>query len=311
MATDPNFSPRIVMCACHEVGLDMLEHLFQSDIPISHIVTLTAEQAKRELVSGYASFEAMAKKHNLPIYYPKTYSLTHPEDVSFFSKHNFDLLILGGWQRLIPGTVLQTLKFGGLGAHGSSEFLPKGRGRSPINWSLIQGKERFIVHLFFMKEGADDGNIIDHDFFDINVWDDCRTLYYKNAVVTKRLLVKNIPKIFLSSIKGEPQEGEPTYFPKRTADDGRINWNQGVMSLYNLIRAVTRPYPGAFTELNGQRLYLWKAQPFDSHISYPEACVGEVVEVFSTGDFVVKVPDGLLLVTESSSQPERGQVFPL
>ena len=70
-------------------------------------------------------------------------------------------MILGGWQRLVPDKILKTLKYGGLGQHGSSEFLPKFRGRSPLNWSIIMGKRRLIWNLFVMTSGIDDGDIVD------------------------------------------------------------------------------------------------------------------------------------------------------
>lgn len=300
---------KIVLCGCHEVGLDLLDDLMRAGLPIRQFVSLTESQARAAQVSGYASFEDAAGTYGIPIHYPKTYALTHDDDVAFFRRENFDLLILGGWQRLIPGEILRTLKIGGLGLHGSSEPLPKGRGRSPINWSLIEGKDKFILHLFLMKDGADDGDILDHDTFDINAWDDCRTLYYKNAVLSKRMLIRNIPKLLRGEMKGVPQQGEPSYYPKRIPEDGVIDWDKSVFEIHNFIRALTKPYPGAFSSLNGERVFFWRAQPFDTRIVYADARVGEIVDVFSTGDYVVKCRAGLLLVTEGTATPKRGQVF--
>jgi len=101
---------KIVMCGCHELGIDMVHYLFKKKIKISHIVSLTKEQAKKFNVSGYASYEDISKKYNIPIYYLNSFSLKDSRDVDFFQKEKFDLLILGGRQRLISDEVLINLK---------------------------------------------------------------------------------------------------------------------------------------------------------------------------------------------------------
>ena len=300
---------KIVICGCTEAGFETLEFLLEQNITISYIVSLNDEQAKKWNVSGYCSFEKLSKKYNIPIYYPKSYSLKEKEDLDFFQHHSFDLLILGGWQRLIPDDVLSTLKIGGVGVHGSSEMLPKGRGRSPVNWSLIEGKNKYILQLFLMTPGIDDGDILDYQTFDINKWDTCRTLYYKISIVQKQKLLELIPKLIKNEFKRIPQTGEPTFYPKRTPDDGLINWNQTSEKLYDFIRAITKPYPGAFSYLDNKKIKIWKAQPFDNKITYDQNKVGQIVEIFSSGDFVVNCYTGSLLVTEYDGTVSISKIF--
>ena len=300
---------KIVLCGAHEVGIDIIKHLSEKSIDISHIVSLTTQQAKKFNVSGYTSYKKIAKQFDIPIYYPKEYSLKDKSDLNFFKQNKFDLLLLGGWQRLIPKEILTTVKFGGLGLHGSSEFLPKGRGRSPINWSLIQNKNKFIMHLFSLSPGVDDGKIIAYKTFDINKWDTCRTLYYKNSIVSKRMLASYIPKIFSGRIRCKNQKGKPTYLPKRTPDDGIINWKKPSEDIFNLVRAVTKPYPGAFTFTKTNKITIWNAFPFDNSIKYSDFKNGQIVEKFFTGDFVVKCGKGSLLVTEYDGDVKLGGIF--
>ena len=118
---------KIVFCGCSSSGLEVLDFIIYKNFEISHIISLNSQQATQYKVSGYASFDEIARKNNIPIYFPKTYALKDNDDIGFFEKNNFDLLLLGGWQRLIPETILSKLKIGGIGFHGSSEFLPKGR----------------------------------------------------------------------------------------------------------------------------------------------------------------------------------------
>ena len=101
---------KIVFCGCSSVGLDVLDFLISKNFEISHIVSLNSQQATQYKVSGYASFDEIARKNNIPIYFPKTYALKDNDDIGFFEKNNFDLLLLGGWQRLIPEIILSKLK---------------------------------------------------------------------------------------------------------------------------------------------------------------------------------------------------------
>ena len=298
----------IIFCGCTDTGLDVLNFLISKKFEISHIVSLNPDQASQYNVSGYVSFTDIAKKNNIPIYFPKEYSLKNSEDLNFFEKNNFDILLIGGWQRLIPENILKSLKIGGIGFHGSSEFLPKGRGRSPVNWSLIEGKNQFILHAFLMTPGVDDGDVLEHETFDITQWDTCQTIYYKISIIQKRILEKLIPKLISQNFEKTPQNGEPTFYPKRSPDDGLIDWSKTTIDIYNFVRALTKPYPGAFTYQNKNRINIWNSQPFDTKIMY-DFPIGKVVEKFSTGDFVVKCKDGLLLVTNYDGEVDVGDLL--
>jgi methionyl-tRNA formyltransferase len=302
---------KIVMCGCLETGLDVMTCVLESGLNIDYFVLITKEKALEQKVSGYASFESLAQKYNIPIYYAEKYSLKSQNDINFFETHKFDLLIQGGWQRLFPTEILITLKVGAVGIHGSSEFLPSGRGRSPINWSLILDKTRFIMHYFLIKPGVDDGDVFYFEMFDINDWDDCRTLYYKNSILTTRVYLEWIPKLINGEFKVIPQIGEPSYFNKRSEDDGKIDFSSNIRTIYNLVRAVTKPYSGAFGFIDDKKVMIWKCAPFDTRISYYGHSIGEVVAVFSTGDFVINLKDGLLLITEYeySGEIEKGKIL--
>ena len=301
---------RIVLCGIHEQGIDIARFLSDSGLPIAALVTISQDVAEKNHAAGWVSYEEFAAAAGIPLYHAESYSFKSARDQEYFQREKFDVMILGGWQRLVPPSVLQSLKHGGLGQHGSSEFLPKYRGRSPLNWSIILGKKRLIWHLFLMTPGIDDGDIIDHIDFDINEWDDCQTLYYKVAVGVKRMYLRTIPRLIAGTAEHHKQIGEASYYPKRTPEDGMITWTQSVFAVYNLIRGVTRPYPGAFALRSGVRLPIWQAQPWDTRLTYHGVEPGQVVEVFQTGDFAVTCFDGLLLVTDyDGPAPKLGERF--
>jgi methionyl-tRNA formyltransferase len=286
------------MCGCHEVGWHLWPRLSREGIRLAALVTLTPEQARRFQVSGYRDLRPLAHEYGADVYTARTYSLRAEEDISFFEKNNFDVLVQGGWQRLFPEKILRTLKHGALGVHGSADFLPKGRGRSPLNWSLLEGKKRFIMQLFQIKPGIDDGDILDWEAFDINILDDIRSLYFKNVLVTSRMLGRSIPKILNADIFPHPQMGIPTYYPKRNPQDGLIDWEEmDVWKIYDFVRAQTRPYPGAYGRLQSKTYRIWRCRVFDSKLTYPDAGYGEIVEHFDDV-FVVNCRGGLLLVED-------------
>ena len=297
---------KIVVCGCTDFGYEIVDFLLTNGINISHLVSLLPEQAIQYKVSGYKSFELLSTKYGIPIYYPKLYSMKET-DFDFFEKEKFDLLLVCGWQRLIPNKILETIKICGIGSHGSSELLPKGRGRSPVNWSIIEGKKQFILQLFMLTPKIDDGDIVYHETFDINEWDTCKTIYYKTSVVMKRALLKLIPNILSNNFSRTPQSGEPSFYPKRTPDDGLIDWNKPLKEIHNFVKALAKPYPGAFSFIDKQKIMIWEAQPFDRKITFSDAKLGEIVEKFSTGDFVVKCNDGTLLITEYEGVVNKGE----
>jgi methionyl-tRNA formyltransferase len=275
-----------------------VEGLLQAGYSFDAFVCLSPRQAEEYSVSGYFDYRPMAKQYDIPLYIPETYSLSSKTDQAFFEEQKFDLLIQGGWQRLFPEAVLKTLSIGALGLHGSADLLPKGRGRSPLNWSLIEGRKRFLMHIFLIRPGVDDGDVLAVKDFDITPFDDIQTLYFKYAIVYRGLLLDKLPSILDRTASVISQVGEPSYYPKRAAQDGRIDWeSMDVWQIHDFVRAQSHPYPGAFGAVGKQILRIWKARPFDTRIRYDQAAYGEIVEQFDD-KLLINCLGGLLLVDE-------------
>jgi methionyl-tRNA formyltransferase len=292
----------LVYASCTEPGHDVLEALFDAGVPIREIVTITPAMAEKHGVVKYAEFDAIAEAHDVPVYHPETYSMTEA-DHDHFATRDADLLIVNGWQRLIPEEVLETFTHGALGNHGSAMGLPKGRGRSPLNWSLIQGYDRFLLSVIRLAPGADDGDVVTTRKFDVNEYDTIESLYYKVTVCLKEMFTECLGPVARGEWEFTEQAGEPTFYPKRTPDDGDIHWGDSTRDVYNLVRAVTDPYPGAFTFHEGNRIDVWEVRPFSTDIGM-EADAGTIVDAFWTGEFVVATADGSVLVTDWEARDE-------
>ncbi|MFC1606567.1 methionyl-tRNA formyltransferase [Candidatus Latescibacterota bacterium] len=293
-------SGKIALLSSHFSGAIKLSYLLNNGIKIDSIITVSAKQANDHDVSGYYDFHQLAEENGLDLYEVNRFDLKSPEDVQFFQDKGYDILLVSGWQRLVPDNILSTLAIGAVAEHGSAEYLPRGRGRSPINWSIIQNRKRFVLHIFFADAGADSGKIIDKEVIQINDNDDIYSVYSKISLSSGKLFKKNIPNL-LNGTWTPLKEAliEPTYFPKRTEKDDLICWDQSTLDIYNKVRASTKPYPGAKSRINGgENITIWKAQPYDFHMDDFSNDFGEILEIFPDSSFVVKTGDGNLLIRE-------------
>ncbi len=286
----------IIYTSCTKPGHDVLSALLDADVPIHEIVTISPDMADDHGVVKYADFRDIADTHDIPLYTPETYAMTDA-DHDHFATRDADLMIVNGWQRLIPEPVLESFTHGALGNHGSAMGLPKGRGRSPLNWSLIQGYNRFLLSIIRLAPGADDGDIATTRKFDITDDDTIETLYYKVTVMLKDMFFECLGPITRGEWDFDTQSAQPSYYPKRTPDDGDIHWGDSTRDIYNLVRAVTDPYPGAFTFHDDTRIDIWTVQPFSTDIGQT-AAPGTIIDAFWTDDFVVATADGSILVTD-------------
>jgi len=296
-------SSGILVCASHVGGKRAVDALLRSGYEVSAAVCPSAAQARDWGISGYFDYREVFHQAGIDVYTPTSYSLTADSDVGFFAERRFSALVQGGWQRLFPGHVLEALDRGAVGLHGSSDLLPKGRGRSPMNWTLIEGRKRFLLHLFLIGAGADSGDVIDVKDFDVNEFDDIGTLYLKYSIVYRDLLMANLPAILDGTARLRPQQGIPTHYSKRTPEMGVVDWEvMDVWEVHNFVRAQTRPYPGVVAEIEGQQVRIWRAAPFDTRIRYDLAEYGSVVERDHLG-LVVNCRGGLLLIQDWEACP--------
>jgi methionyl-tRNA formyltransferase len=165
-----------------------------------------------------------------------------------------------GWSQLVGRNLLKVPNLGTVGIHPTR--LPEGRGRAPIPWTLIKGLTRSAVSLLYLMPKADAGDLIDQIEFDVRDDDDAASLYRRIEDLHVEVLMKNVVPILRGEAPRRPQDHDrATYWERRRPEDGVIDWRRPSREVYNWIRGLTHPYPGAFTTLRGRRVFLWKAQP--------------------------------------------------
>ncbi len=284
----------------------MCEHISKPDC----IITVDAASIKTDSIAGFSSIDEFAKEKQIKVFKVNDYSMMDDRTKRFFSENSFELGICVGWQRLIPRHVLDSFSEGIFGLHGSCAYLPYGRGRSPMNWSIINGDRRFILNLFKYDEYADSPNVFAKRMFEINEYDTIRTLQYKSLIcsfdMVRDLWMAYIQKNII--IKKESKDFD-SFYPKRTPKDGKIDFSARTKEIYNMIRGVTHPFPGAFAFLNyaeGSIVKIWDAVPFDSIIDFSKYSVGEVIDIFDHQP-IIRTLDGSIIIRDYECQTELGK----
>lgn len=295
---------KITILGCKGTTLDLLNGLTEAGVAISQVVTLSGALAAKSKVAFYCGdqISAYCEERGIPCQETRSYNLQDPADVEFFEQLQTDLVLVLGWERLLPAGILGSIRLFACGMHGSPFGLPRGRGRSPLNWALITGQRKFLTYLFRYTAGVDDGDIIGSRAFDINEHDTIATLHQKNRIAMLNLVIAHLPHIEDGTAEfwRQPDE-EATFYPKRVPEDGIIDWNNSTEALHRFIRALAPPYPGAFCFLGDKQVQISAAQPFDNGMFAGSANPGTITDVsLAAGSFVVKTIDASLLVTEFS-----------
>ncbi len=163
------------------------------------------------------------------------------------------------YRYLIPEKVLELAPLGAFNLHGS--LLPAYRGRAPVNWMLVNGEREAGVTLHHMVPRADAGDIVGQRAVAIDDNDNALTLYRKLVPLGVDLIDEMHPMIVAGSAPRRKMDiAKGSYFGRRKPEDGKIDWRWPARRIFNLVRAVTHPYPGAFCFVGERKLLIWEAK---------------------------------------------------
>jgi methionyl-tRNA formyltransferase len=246
--------PRILVFAYHNVGHDCLDVLLDRGEDI--IAVVTHEDDPHEEI-WFRSVADLARRNGVPIYTPLSVNTT--EWIRRIREWKPDLIFSFYYRSMINSEILGIPRLGAFNMHGS--LLPKYRGRVPVNWAVLNGERETGATLHHMVKRADAGDIVDRQAVPIGPDDTALEVFTKVAAAARAVLERRIDEIKAGAAPRLPQdESQATTFGGRRPEDGRIDWTKSARAIYDLVRAVTRPYPGAFTEVNGMRFTIWRAK---------------------------------------------------
>ena len=254
---------KVVFVACTNVGRAMIEAIYNietlKDIKISGVVNLHPSAAIGK--ANYDSYIDIFTKYNIRYYYCQ--NINEPNCIRFLKLCEPDIIIQSGWSQKFEEDVLNIPRYVCIGEHPAP--LPKGRGAACVNWAIINGEHEWGDSFFKMEMEYDKGIIYSQEFFNIELYDDIKTVYDKVAEASVKTIVKYLPKWVEGILEGKEQdESASSYYSRRIPSDGFFTFRHGTaLSIYNFIRAQSKPYPGAFFEYkkDGKRkkIYVWKS----------------------------------------------------
>ncbi len=244
---------KTVVFAYHNMGCVGIEKLIQHGYEITAVFTHTDDPGENIFFDSVAR---LAAEHDIPVYAPE--NVNHPLWVEQIRQLSPDVIFSFYYRHLLCQELLDISPHGAMNLHGS--LLPLYRGRAPVNWVLINGESETGVTLHYMISRADAGDIIAQEKLSIEHADTALTLNNKLSALAANLLDQALVDIKAGkSGRITQQEALATTFGKRTPADGEISWNGSAAEVYNLVRAVTQPYPGAFTFTGDRKIIIWSA----------------------------------------------------
>ncbi|AMG66224.1 bifunctional UDP-4-amino-4-deoxy-L-arabinose formyltransferase/UDP-glucuronic acid oxidase ArnA [Providencia stuartii] len=250
---------KAIVFAYHDIGCVGLKALKKAGFDIQAVFTHTDDPNENHFFSSVARVSADME---LPVYAPE--NVNHPLWIERIRELKPDVIFSFYYRDMLSEELLALAPKGAFNLHGS--LLPKYRGRAPINWALLNGEKETGVTLHKMVTKADAGDIVAQEKVTITDTETALTLHAKVREAAEVLLDKTLPLIEAGSYKTVAQdESQASYFGRRTAQDGLIDWNRSAKEIDCLIRAVTEPYPGAFTYLGERKMVIWRARVLDDN----------------------------------------------
>ncbi len=248
----------IVVCAYHNVGYRCIEELLTQGAEIALI--FTHEDSPTEEI-WFQSVRDLAEQHGIPCV---TTDINLPENVARVRAIAPSFIFSFYYRNMITAEVLAIPRRGALNLHGS--YLPRYRGRVPVNWAVINGERETGATLHYMVEKPDAGDIVDQERVEIGFTDTAHDVFGKVTDAAVTVLARAWRLLQQGTAPRVPMVlSEGNYCGGRKPADGLIDWTNSAVQIYNLIRGVTHPYPGAFTYLDGKRLTIWQAWPVEGN----------------------------------------------
>ncbi len=287
--------PSIAVFAYHDVGYECLQALIGRKSRI--VAVFTHNDDPREKI-WFKSVAALARQHGIPVYAPD--SVNTADWIERIRALRPEILFSFYYRNLICQEILDIPTLGAFNMHGS--LLPRYRGRVPVNWAVLNGETRTGATLHFMVKRPDAGDIVDQEEAPIGPLDSAQQVFVRVTAAARHVLERQIDAIEAGNAPRRPQdEAAASYFGARKPQDGHIDWTLPAQRIFNLVRAVTRPYPGAFTELGSRQLFIWWALPRLEDHSAPG-------EILSTQPLTVGTGRGNLEIVTLQWQDGEEQV---
>lgn len=279
---------RIVLIGSVQFSGSILNQLLSFGFNIVGVVT----KKSSELNSDFLDLSIISTKYQIETH--KTDDINSKATIDWVIDRKPDLIICVGWSQLLKRELLKIPRLGVIGYHPAD--LPRNRGRHPLIWALVLGLNETASTFFLMDEGADSGGILSKQKIIIERTDYAADLYLKITEVAKKQIVELLHSISVKGLLYEPQLlDEGNIWRKRGLVDGKIDFRMTSSCIYNLIRALSNPYPGAHVEHKGLTAKVWKSEVVE--YNKPNYEPGKILELSDTS-ILVKTSDAAIYLID-------------
>ena len=234
---------------------------------------------------------SLARQKNIPVF-----TDTGQQEIkSLILKYQPDCVVVSSYNQILPPALIELSTF--INVHYSP--LPQYRGRANVNWAIINGEPYAAISIHKISSGLDEGNILFQQLIPISFNDTVTSIYDKLNAIQRQYLGEAVLKA-LNGDEGIVQNNAgATYCCTRLPEDGEINWSDSTKNIYNFIKALVFPFPGAYTYFEGKKLIIWQAKPVNNPPIYVGRIPGRVVSRSKTEGYVdVLTGDGILQILE-------------
>lgn len=277
---------RVLFIGCVRSSELFLNKLLQMKADIVGVVT----KAEAGINADFVDIGQICEKNQLDYIYVK--NINEPESRTYIQQKKPDLILCLGWSQLLDEEILKIPAEGCIGFHPAK--LPYNRGRHPLIWALALGLESTASTFFYMDAHADTGEIVSQRELPISYEDDAASLYHKvmNVAVDQlEEIMNDLGKNMLQKLSQEIGTGN--VWRKRGKRDGEIDWRMSSRAIYNLVRALTKPYVGAHFIYQDQEIKVWKVREIiTKEYNYIEP--GKVLSVTGQMGYRIKAGDNVI-----------------
>lgn len=208
-----------------------------------------------------------------------------------------DLIMVAGWSEIVPTELLEVPSLGVIGFHPAK--LPNDRGRSVLAWQIEDGYKETALTMFKYTDYPDGGDIIAQEVVPIEENDYINDILDKMDKATYNLMKAYFPLIRKGLAVAKKQDLSEGQFRRLRGEmDSWIDWDKNSEVIYNKIRAISHPYPGALAKIGKETYKIWRAEIVKNHFIGEGCQPGCVIARYYNGSVLVKTRDGYLLITE-------------
>jgi methionyl-tRNA formyltransferase len=247
--------------------------------------------------SDYFDLGDVAEEYGKDVYYFKNIK----DEFQYINEKKPDIIFVLGLSQIISEQVLKIPTIGCIGSHPA--LLPQNRGRHPIIWAIANGLKKSGITLFWIDEGIDSGDIWGQEEYEIGLDDDAASVYRKVKKLSLKILKDNLPELEKGVVMRIKQEhSQANYWRKRKRGDGEVDWRMSNKRIYDLVRALTRPYAGAHCVYKEKEYKIWKVKILKEDEKLSNLEPGKIISI-SDSSIKVKTGDGIVEIIDHEFNP--------